>query len=120
KPTASPAATSTPAQQTSPARETTDPASPLPTETTTTAPDPNPSAPSDPPRSPVAATFVQALEIQMIKDSGSSQGIVINNVLYFPGHVLNPQLGLKFNGFSPENKELIFEDNAGAIYTRHY
>lgn len=126
-------------QRTAPANEVIDaasaPSSSASTSATTspsTAPDaattapaasvetPRPQLPTEPPV-PSAAfrAWVQALKISGVR-GGSNPRVFIDRTAYSPGDLVNPQLGIMFQDYNSETRQLIFKDRNGAIVERRH
>jgi hypothetical protein len=90
------------------------------------APEPGPGMPAAPIPAPAAgpdpvvAAYVEALEVNLVRDRGSMPGVVIRRVLVTPGELVEPAHDLRFEGFNTDQRLLVFVDSAGARYYRRY
>lgn len=78
-----------------------------------------PPAPEIDPNTSIAAQ-VDALQISMTRPHSTEPIIVIAGVVYSPGMLIDPESGLRFIGFVPERREIVFEDSRGARYYRYF
>lgn len=74
---------------------------------------------SAPPKARTAA-FVESLQLSLIKVSGQKPGAFVNGIFYQPGDTLNPDLGLRFEGFDTDQKRILFSDADGVVYYYYY
>ncbi len=80
------------------------------------------SAPPPPPPPPPAASvafkgWVENLKISGVR-AGASTRVFIGGTSYTPGDLVNPQLGISFEGYNPETRLLLFKDKSGAKVER--
>jgi hypothetical protein len=61
-------------------------------------------------------TFVDHLKVAV--RIGPPTRLIVNDLSYRPGDVIDPKLGVVFVGVDTETKELIFQDPTGAIVRR--
>ena len=61
-------------------------------------------------------TFVDRLKVAV--RIGPPTRLIVNDLSYRPGDVIDPKLGVVFVGVDTETKELIFQDPTGAIVRR--
>ncbi len=64
--------------------------------------------------------FLDRLEISMVLEHADRPRIVVQQVAYGIGDVLNPRWDLRFAGLDRERGELYFEDGAGERYVLNY
>jgi len=79
-----------------------------------------PSASADAAPDPAVAALVQSLTVGMVRDSGGRFQVMINNVGYGIGSIIDPASGLMLLAVDPDNRELLLEDTRGAHYTLGY
>lgn len=96
--------------QTAPANPAT--ATPVATAPATPAPDAGPPAPSD-----NFVKWVNNLKIAGVR-SGETPRVLIERATFRPGDVVNPQLGIVFDGYDDVRRMLRFKDKTGAIVER--
>ena len=75
---------------------------------------------SMPTQDPTVAAFVDRLNINAVKDSGSRPLIMVDQGVVRAGGILNEKLGIQFIGVDRSNQELIFQDTNGVRYFRPY
>jgi hypothetical protein len=82
---------------------------------------PEPVVPAPPPPPPVASAafknWVESLKISGVR-AGASTRVFIGGTAYTPGDLVNPQLGISFDGYNAETRMLIFKDKTGAKVER--
>ena len=104
-----------------PAETTPATATPAPTQTAPVAAVTAPPAPVAPPPPPPASlqfkAGVEALKISGVR-GGSSPRIFIGGTSYQVGDLVNPQLGITFEGYNSHTRSIIFKDKTGAIVER--
>ena len=61
-------------------------------------------------------TFVDHLKVAV--RIGPPTRLIVNDLSYRPGDVIDPKLGVVFVGVDTETKELIFQDPTGAVVRR--
>jgi cytoskeletal protein RodZ len=112
----------------------TSPVTPSPAETATTAPvepaagasaavssAPVPVEPEQtaPPPSPAFRAWVDGLRISGVR-AGANPRVFIERTAYSPGDLVNPQLGITFEGYNAETRKLSFKDRTGAVVERRH
>jgi hypothetical protein len=61
--------------------------------------------------------WVENLKIMGVR-AGSNPRVFIGGTAYAPGDLVNPQMGISFEGYVPETRMLIFKDKSGAKVER--
>lgn len=69
---------------------------------------------------PYISGLIEELEITMYKSTGANPVIVIGDVAFPPGSVIDPTNNIQFIGFSNDRREIMFQDDRGALYYRSY
>ncbi|MDI1250605.1 MAG: hypothetical protein PSV13_17215, partial [Lacunisphaera sp.] len=79
-----------------------------------------PVEPPPPPPPPASAEFKAWVENARISGvrAGSTTRVFIDRTSYAVGDLVNPQLGITFDGYSPETRMLTFKDTTGAKVER--
>jgi hypothetical protein len=95
------------------------PSGPAPTAAApTTAAALTPAAPSGPPpANPAFREWVKTLKISGVR-GGSTPRVFIERTAYGPGDLVNPALGITFEGYDAERRVLLFKDKTGATVER--
>ncbi len=73
--------------------------------------------PPPPPASPAFKAWVENLHISGVR-AGSTTRVFIERTSYAVGDLVNPQLGITFEGYNSETRMLSFKDQTGAIVER--
>lgn len=72
-----------------------------------------------PPPSPAFRAWVDGLRISGVR-AGASPRVFIERTAYSPGDLVNPQLGITFEGYNAETRKLSFKDRTGAVVERRH
>lgn len=70
-----------------------------------------------PPPSAAFKAWVDALRVGGVR-AGANTRVFIGETAYAPGEMVNPQLGITFEGYNSETRHLIFKDKTGATIQR--
>ncbi|HWA28085.1 MAG TPA: hypothetical protein VG734_20710, partial [Lacunisphaera sp.] len=113
-----------PAETTAAAAKPGEPKAGEPAVATTPEPKPEevkPAAPPKPPPAPPASIafrgWVENLKIAGVR-GGANPRVFVGKSSYSPGDLVNPQLGITFDGYNPETRMLTFKDKTGAKVER--
>lgn len=115
-------ASATPTTTPSPAETAaTTPVEPAAGAATAVSPAPIPVEPEKvaPPPSPAFRAWVDGLRISGVR-AGASPRVFIERTAYSPGDLVNPQLGITFEGYNAETRKLSFKDRTGAVVERRH
>ncbi len=66
-----------------------------------------------------AGQFVRSLDIDLLVVD-NQQAIVVDQVIYLPNSLLEPDLGIRYAGIKRDTKEAIFQDGQGRIYLKAF
>lgn len=72
-----------------------------------------------PPPSPAFRAWVDGLRISGVR-AGATPRVFIERTAYSPGDIVNPQLGITFEGYNAETRKLSFKDRTGAVVERRH
>lgn len=98
---------------------TTNTQAPQPAMPTTSSASPTPPSP-EPTGSQRTQSRVDSYPVSLVMPNSSGGRIVIDNVVYRAGDLVEPSLGLRFKTVDASSKRLVFQDESGAQYYKSY